>query len=140
LALLQNSVFDSAKLKDFALGEGVAAGASAELFDTSGWIDASVPGDVHRALMAAGRIEDPFYDRNEEKCAWMEEREWWYRLSFEGPQEPPGPDERLLLIFHGLDTSRRSGSAARSLAGTGTSSGRRSSTWADACIQESPTR
>jgi beta-mannosidase len=34
----------------------------------------------------------------------MEEREWWYRLSFDGPQEPSGPDERLLLIFHGLDT------------------------------------
>jgi beta-mannosidase len=97
-------VFDSAKLKDFAPGEGVAAGAPAELFETSGWIDASVPGDVHRALMAAGRIEDPFYDRNEEKCAWMEEREWWYRLSFDGLAEPPGPDERLLLIFHGLDT------------------------------------
>ena len=34
----------------------------------------------------------------------MEEREWWYRLSFEGPPEPPRPDERLLLVFHGLDT------------------------------------
>src|SRR3712207_904760 len=54
--------------------------------------------------MAAGRIEDPFYDRNEEKCAWMEEREWWYRLSFDGPPEPPEPDEWLLLIFRGLDT------------------------------------
>jgi beta-mannosidase len=54
--------------------------------------------------MAAGRIEDPFYDRNEERCAWVEEREWWYRLSFDGPLEPPQPDERLLLVFHGLDT------------------------------------
>jgi beta-mannosidase len=97
-------VFDSAKLKDFAPGEGVAAGAFAERVDTTGWIDISVPGDVHGALMAAGRIEDPFYDRNEEKCAWIEEREWWYRLSFDGPPEPPEPDERLLLIFHGLDT------------------------------------
>ena len=65
----KRSVFDSGKLKDFAPGEGVAAGAFAELLDSSGWIDISVPGDVHRALMAAGRIEDPFYDRNEEKCA-----------------------------------------------------------------------
>ncbi|MDQ3590476.1 MAG: glycoside hydrolase family 2 protein [Actinomycetota bacterium] len=97
-------MFGSAKLKDCAPGEGVAAGASAERFDTSGWIDVPVPGDVHRALMAAGHLEDPFYDRNEKKCAWMEEREWWYRLSFDGPPEPPGPDERLLLIFHGLDT------------------------------------
>jgi beta-mannosidase len=68
-------MLDSGKLKDFAPGEGVAAGAFAQRFDSSDWIDVSVPGDVHRALMAAGRIEDPFYDRNEEKCAWVEGRE-----------------------------------------------------------------
>src|SRR5919199_6643334 len=89
---------------DFAPGGGAAAGAFAERFDSGGWIDVPVPGDVHRALIAAGRIEDPFYDRDEGKCAWMEGREWWYRLSFEGPREPLGPDERLLLVFHGLDT------------------------------------
>ena len=81
-------MFDSARLKDFAPGEGVAAFASAERFDTSGWIEVCVPGDVHRALMAAGRIEDPFYDRNETQCAWMEGREGWHRLSFYGPTEP----------------------------------------------------
>jgi beta-mannosidase len=97
-------MLDSGKLWDFAPGEGVAAGAFAERFDSSGWIDVSVPGAVHRALMAAGRIEDPFYDRNEEECAWVEEREWWYRLSFDGPPEPLRPEERLLLVFHGLDT------------------------------------
>jgi beta-mannosidase len=97
-------MYGSAKLKDFAPGEGVAAGAFAERFDHSGWIDVPVPGDVHRALVAAGRIEDPFYERNEEKCAWVEEREWWYRLSFDGPSEALRPDERLLLVFHGLDT------------------------------------
>ena len=59
-------MLDSAKLKGFAPGEGVAAGAFAERFDSGDWIDVPIPGDVHRALMAAGRIEDPFYDRNEE--------------------------------------------------------------------------
>src|SRR5215211_898060 len=97
-------MLDSGKLGDFAPGEGVAAGAFAEWFDSSDWIDVSVPGDVHRALMAAERIEDPFYDRNEQRCAWLEEREWWYRLSFDGAPEPLQPDERLLLVFHGLDT------------------------------------
>ena len=55
-------------------------------------------------LMSAGRIEDPFYDRNEGKCAWMEGREWWYCLSFDGPAEPLQRDERLLLVFRGLNT------------------------------------
>ena len=32
----------------------------------------------------------------------MEEREWWYRASFDDPG--PAPGERLRLVFHGLDT------------------------------------
>jgi beta-mannosidase len=93
-----------AKLKDFVPGEGVAAGAFEERFDDDGWIEIPVPGDVHGALLAAGRIEDPFYDRNEGRCAWIEDREWWYRMDFTGPGQPLRPDERLRLVFHGLDT------------------------------------
>ena len=89
-------------VRDFAPGEGLAAGAAAGEAPGEGWIDVAVPGDVHRALVDAGRIEDPFYDRNEDACAWMEEREWWYRLSFDGPEA--AGDERLRLVFHGLDT------------------------------------
>src|SRR5260370_11291077 len=83
----RRAMFEQAKLQDFAPGEGVQAGAQHETFDDRGWIDVAVPGDVHRALLAAGRIADPFYDRNEELCAWMEEREWWYRQRFAGPAE-----------------------------------------------------
>jgi beta-mannosidase len=97
-------MFDRALLKDFAPGEGVRAGAFEERLDEEGWIPIPVPGDVHRALLDAGRIEDPFYDRNEEACAWIEDREWWYRMSFDGPGEPLEPDERMRLVFHGLDT------------------------------------
>ncbi len=97
-------MFESARLKDFAPGEGIKVGAFQERFDEEGWIPISVPGDVHRVLLDAGRIEDPFYDRNEEKCAWIEDREWWYRMTFDGPQEPLRPGERLRLVFQGLDT------------------------------------
>ncbi len=92
------------KLADFAPGEGAAAGAHTANFDDSAWIPVDVPGSVHRALIEAGRIKDPFYDRNEELCAWMEEREWWYRLTFEAPAKPLGAGERWRLVFHGLDT------------------------------------
>ena len=34
----------------------------------------------------------------------MEEREWWYRLSFEVPPETPPADEQHQLVFAGLDT------------------------------------
>jgi beta-mannosidase len=97
-------MFDVWKLEDFAPGEGLTQGAFSENLDDHNWLDIPAPGDVHRTLIAAGRIEDPFYDQNEKKCAWIEDREWWYRLRFEGPSQPLRPDERLELVFHGLDT------------------------------------
>lgn len=100
----ESTVFELWKLMDFAPGEGVARKVFTEQFDTSDWIDVKAPGDVHQALIEAGRIEDPFYDRNEDKCAWMEEREWWYRISFKSGEKPLQQDERLLLVFQGLDT------------------------------------
>ncbi|MDQ6669529.1 MAG: glycoside hydrolase family 2 protein [Chloroflexota bacterium] len=92
------------KLQDFEPGAGVAAGAYMPGHFADNWLDIPVPGDVHRVLIAAGRIPDPFYDQNETVCAWMEQREWWYRLAFDDGGEPAAPDERLLLVFEGLDT------------------------------------
>lgn len=97
-------MFERCRLKDFAPGEGIALVAFTEQFDAGNWIGVSVPGDVHQALIAAGRIPDPFYDRNELDCAWIEEREWWYRCQFTYQPAPLRADERLLLVFHGLDT------------------------------------
>jgi beta-mannosidase len=96
-------VFDRWKLKDYAPAEGDALGVFAEQFDIDGWIDVSAPGDVYQALIASGRIPDPYYDRNELDCAWVEEREWWYRAQFIYEHGPPQTDERLLLVFHGLE-------------------------------------
>jgi beta-mannosidase len=97
-------VFEAWRLMDFAPGEGEEQAVFSEAYEARGWMEVSVPGDVHTALMAAGRIPDPFYDRNELACAWIEAREWWYRAQSPGEIPPVQPDERLLLIFHGLDT------------------------------------
>jgi beta-mannosidase len=97
-------MFDQWRLRDYAPGEGFTAGAFKDGLDDTHWLDVPVPGDVHRTLMCTGHIEDPFYDRNEGRCAWIEDREWWYRTSFDGPKEPLHLDERLRLVFHGLDT------------------------------------
>ncbi len=96
-------MLDLWKLKDFDLGEGVANHAYDPALSTEDWIDVPVPGDVHTALIAAGRIEDPYYDTNELDCAWVEDREWWYRTTFTGPGALAS-DERLQLVFEGLDT------------------------------------
>ncbi len=92
------------KLHDFAPGDGVRAAAHLPEHADHAWLDIAVPGDVHRTLIAAGCIPDPFYDRNETACAWMEDREWWYRVHFEVPPEALAPDERQQLVFEGLDT------------------------------------
>jgi beta-mannosidase len=97
-------MFDQWKLQDFAPDQGRSAGAFEQDFDDSGWIPVDVPGDVHTALIESGRLPDPYYDRNELKCSWVEDREWWYRLTFSGPRDPLQPGERLQLVFDGLDT------------------------------------
>ncbi len=97
-------MFEHWKLMDFAPGEGRDQGVFQVDYNDSGWIDAPVPGDAHHALIAAGRIPDPFYDRNEPEVAWMEGREFWYRTRFQATGGAPEKDERVLLTFHGLDT------------------------------------
>ncbi len=99
-------VFEHWQLGDFVPGAGVVAGAYCVDFDDRDWLAIDAPGDVHRTLIDAGRIPDPFYDRNELACAWMEEREWWYRLRFVAAPDllASGDDQRLRLTFEGLDT------------------------------------
>ncbi|MBM3498186.1 MAG: glycoside hydrolase family 2 protein, partial [Armatimonadetes bacterium] len=89
------------RLKGFERGEGLADGAQAVEHDEADWIAVSVPGDVHRALVAAGRLPEPFDDMNEGACQWVEGKEWWYRLRFDGPPELTGAAE---IVFEGLDT------------------------------------
>jgi beta-mannosidase len=92
------------RIQDFVPGGGEAAGAHLKDHADGDWLAIAVPGDIHRALIDAGRIPDPFVDRHETACAWMEEREWWYRTHFvEAPDELP-VDARQELVFHGLDT------------------------------------
>ena len=66
------------------------------------WLPATVPGGVHEALLAAGRIADPYFDRNEVSVGWVEERDWWYRAML--PTAPSPPIGRTLLVCRGLDT------------------------------------
>ncbi|TDF96634.1 beta-mannosidase [Paenibacillus piri] len=67
------------------------------------WITAKVPGDVHSALIERNIIENPYFGHNDAKCRWIEQKEWWYRTSFDYAI-PEGGDERHELVFEGLDT------------------------------------
>ncbi|WP_448061536.1 glycosyl hydrolase 2 galactose-binding domain-containing protein [Cellulomonas hominis] len=65
-------------------------------------LSAQVPGSVHTDLLAAGLIEDPYLDRNEEDLRWMHRAHWRYDLELQA--DAPAPDERVDLVLEGLDT------------------------------------
>jgi len=87
------------EILDLAPGEGSAEKLA---HGGSGWVAATAPGDTYLALHRAGRIPHPLAGENEAACAWVREREWWWRASFAGGAL--AADERLLLQFEGLDT------------------------------------
>ena len=119
---------ETAVVRDFEPGAGEQAGAARPGPHGEGWVDVGVPGDVHTALVEAGRIEDPFYDRNEDAVTWMEEREWWYRIAFAGPEAPADGRAAAAGPARRSTRSRPSSSTAPSSAATRTCSARRPST------------
>ena len=90
------------RMKDFDVGAGVKARAFADDARSADWVGVQAPGDTYLALHAAGRLPDPFADQNEADCAWVIDREWWWRCDFIAPKTKAG--ERLVLTFLGLDT------------------------------------
>ncbi len=66
-------------------------------------IPARVPGSVYGDLLAAGRMEDPFWKDNERKALRLMEEDYEYRTAFDCDCELLSSDE-ILLRFEGLDT------------------------------------
>lgn len=68
------------------------------------WLPATVPGTVHTDLLAAGKVQDPFYRRNELDQQWIEYADWIYRRTFEVPASFLEAARAVWLDFSGLDT------------------------------------
>ena len=66
-------------------------------------IPAMVPGCVHADLLAAGKIEDPYYRDNEAQQMWIGETDWLYFRTFELDANFLAHDH-VLLRCEGLDT------------------------------------
>lgn len=88
--------------------------ASYDLFLREGgektWHPATVPGHVHRDLVQAGVIADPFWRHSETGTRWVDEADWTYQTTFTVDAERlalRGRDGRHFLHFHGLDTLAR---------------------------------
>ncbi|PTX97234.1 glycoside hydrolase [Verrucomicrobia bacterium LW23] len=67
------------------------------------WHKATVPGCVHKDLIANNLIPDPFFGRNELALQWIEEKNWKYRAEFVAAPELFELEE-VDLVFGGLDT------------------------------------
>ena len=64
---------------------------------------AQVPGCVHTDLLAAGKIEEPFYRDNEDRLQWVGETDWRYTRVIDVPASLLA-HARVLLRCEGLDT------------------------------------
>ena len=67
------------------------------------FVPAKVPGDLYSDLLAAGKMEDPFYRDNELKTLKLSENEYLYETVFSVPEETL-KKEFLELVFEGIDT------------------------------------
>ncbi|GIF26769.1 beta-mannosidase [Actinoplanes tereljensis] len=65
-------------------------------------VPATVPGTAHTDLLAAGLIPDPYQGTNEADLAWFHRAAWLYETTLRATA--PAADERVDLVFDGLDT------------------------------------
>jgi beta-mannosidase len=79
----------------------IAAGAQE---GESGWLPATVPGDVHLDLLANRKIPDPFFRDNEARLQWIENASWEYRLNFDATPALLARSN-VDLVFDGLDAA-----------------------------------
>ena len=77
---------------------------------------AQVPGCVHTDLLAAGLIPDPYLADHEDRLRWIGHTDWQYTTTFSA--KVVVADERVDLVFEGLDTVARIELNGRELART----------------------
>ena len=92
------------EVKGFWPGEPLWTKSVESTVDRKGvtpWLRANVPGGVHKALLQAGIIPDPYYEMNSLLCEWVEHRWWVFKTSFTVPIGMKGMQVELRL--EGLD-------------------------------------
>ena len=69
----------------------------------SNWQTATVPGVVQLDLLTNGQIDAPYFEQNEEKLRWIEEKDWSYKSTF-NVDNALLEQENIEINFEGLDT------------------------------------
>lgn len=77
-----------------------------ESVNSKGWYDAVVPGTVLTSLVAAGKYPDPYYGLNNLSITdSLCRKDWWYRTTFETPQNEKG--KAAWLCLNGINYKAR---------------------------------
>ena len=71
--------------------------------ETNDWIMANVPGSVYQDMLAAGRMEDPFYRGNEDQALALMDNDFMYERAF-AVSGSLLDCRRVVLRMEGLDT------------------------------------
>ncbi len=71
--------------------------------DSADWLTTSVPCSIFNSLISADKIKQTDINTHPEKFAWVSEKPWIYRKTFDVPSELLDCD-RVDLLFEGLDT------------------------------------
>jgi beta-mannosidase len=91
------------RLQHYEVGQLAPLQIADANLDDRFWVTAKVPGDVHSTLIDRKLIDHPYYGHNDMNSRWIERKEWWYRTKF-ALDTAPERDERIELVFEGLDT------------------------------------
>lgn len=71
--------------------------------DSADWLETDVPCSIFASLIAAGKIKKSDIDARAEDFAWVSEKPWIYKKSFDAAADLLDCD-RIELVFDGLDT------------------------------------
>jgi len=93
------------KLRWFDGRGGMPQLAEADFYEPTGYIDATVPGEIHLDAIKAGLIAEPTVGTNVLAARWVEECLWTYRKEFAAPAA--ALKARAWLMFEGLDYGAR---------------------------------
>ncbi len=89
-------------IEGFDKGEGQPHLAYKPDYMPKNSIKANVPGIVQNALYENGLIDDPYFEKNNEKILWVEEKEWWYFKDFIIDEEVDD-NVKYFLVFEGIN-------------------------------------
>jgi hypothetical protein len=73
------------------------------LSSNEGWTSTTVPTEIFKDVLAAGKIPDPHLDENEKEVQWVGHADWLYRTKFL-LAAIPRPGDKIEMVFEGLDT------------------------------------